>query len=103
MFLALMEGVGEGCDYTIGCNKEWHFLEATEHDEAIEELKGIFKYYGGDERVSKFTLIPFDGKEEIEAAFFVEAPERVRGCKHLETSDNFCSKCGSPMWKGEAK
>ena len=43
MFLALIDGVGEGCDFSIGCNKEWHFLEATEHDEAIEELRGFLK------------------------------------------------------------
>lgn len=37
-FLVLYKGSGEGCDYTIDCNKTWKFIEAETMDDAIKEL-----------------------------------------------------------------
>ena len=46
MFLALVEGAGEGCDYTIDCNKTWTFLEAKTWDEIeTEVINEILDYY----------------------------------------------------------
>lgn len=34
-YLVIIEGEGEGCDYTIGCNIRWDFYDA----ESLEDLK----------------------------------------------------------------
>lgn len=67
MFIVLIEGSGEGCDYTIGCNKNWKKLEASTIEEAQRELKDVLDYYGGSERIEKFVLLRVDGEMEIEA------------------------------------
>lgn len=40
-FIAYLQGEGEGCDYTIGCNQELIILKAIKWKDAFEELKKI--------------------------------------------------------------
>jgi len=37
IYYALIKQVGEGCDYTIGCGRNWKRLEATTLEEATQE------------------------------------------------------------------
>lgn len=39
-YLVLYTGYGQGCDYTIDCNKTWSFIEAESMQDAIKELMG---------------------------------------------------------------
>lgn len=41
MFYVLLVGEGEGCDYTIGCNKTFRKLEASTWQTAREEVADI--------------------------------------------------------------
>ena len=51
-FLVLITGYGEGCDYTIGCNKTWVIIEADNKNEKalayLEQLKKILEYQNRD-------------------------------------------------------
>jgi len=102
MYIALMQGVGEGCDYTIGCNKTWKLLHASNKEDAEKEIVELFEYYGGEERVNEIELIGFDpSNSEVfnaKGISFIKPKEKVRGCKHPESDGNFCSECGKPMW-----
>lgn len=42
-FLAVIEGVGEGCDYTIGCNQTTNIVEA---EDATAAFTQILEYFG---------------------------------------------------------
>lgn len=40
MYTLLLQGLGEGCDYTIGCNKTWTVFKAESDEEAIAKCIG---------------------------------------------------------------
>lgn len=48
MFYVLLTGEGDGCDYTIGCNKNFSKLKATTLAEAEAEVDKIVGDYYGD-------------------------------------------------------
>jgi len=52
-YYALMIGKGEGCDYTIGCNKDFRQLEATTIVEARKEIED----YLMERNIDDFELI----------------------------------------------
>jgi hypothetical protein len=43
-FLVLLEGYGQGCDYTIDCNKKWIWIEAESREQAIKKV--VEDWYG---------------------------------------------------------
>ena len=54
IYYALMIGEGdEGCDYTIGCNKNFKRLDATTITEARKEIEDILE----DDNVDRFESI----------------------------------------------
>ena len=57
MYYALMTGVGGGCDYTIGCNKVFKELKATDPLGLMKEVIELFDYYGGEERVKEIKVL----------------------------------------------
>lgn len=61
-YLVLIEGKGYGCDYTIGCNKEWIELNLSDDIEKAEEdaIDHILKYYGDEERVESIKIVPYN-------------------------------------------
>ena len=46
-YVALFTGRGNGCDYTIGCNKNFITFEETNDDEALAKCKETWKDHGG--------------------------------------------------------
>ena len=42
-YIAIIIGLGEGCDHTIGCNLDWKVLREENEDQARDE---ILKEYG---------------------------------------------------------
>lgn len=38
-YVALVQGYGEGCDYTIGCNLNWHNIEANSEVDALAKIQ----------------------------------------------------------------
>lgn len=91
MFIAYVEQVGEGCDYSIGCGKSLWRLEAKTRDEAIKELKasvlGEFDpEYGGhqegywDEReLDLVTLFEVVNEEVISVEQWYSEVKKLRG------------------------
>lgn len=65
MFIVLLKGKGEGCDYTIGCNRNWWTLKATTKEEAINEVANYIEEIGkGESAIGKATILHVN--EEIE-------------------------------------
>ena len=61
-FVALLTGFGDGCDYTIDCNKSFKIFEAENQAEAVEKCKEIYEYYGGsygEPKIEKIDLLTF--------------------------------------------
>lgn len=59
-YLILLEGHGGGCDYTIGCNKKWEFIEAGSIQDARDKVALILEDHGCEEgcsRIAKATII----------------------------------------------
>ena len=55
-YIALIEGAGEGCDYTIGCNLNWSIFPATNEEEIVKEVKNIYDRYGRENSVNSIEL-----------------------------------------------
>lgn len=55
MYLVLIEGSGEGCDYTVGCNKTWKFYDADKTER--EMFEDLYVCYNGSELSPKFRVI----------------------------------------------
>ena len=98
-YLALIKGSGEGCDYTVGCNCRWEFLKAETKEDALKEVAEIVKYLVSDDLIDNIELIEYHHCTTHLAEEFCEKDKRIRGCDHSETDQNFCAKCGAPMWK----
>jgi hypothetical protein len=47
-FIAHIEGQGEGCDYTIGCNIAVRYIDAEDIDDAYNKLIKIIQEYSKD-------------------------------------------------------
>lgn len=45
-YVALFTGEGEGCDYTIGCNKSFEVFEAVSDEDAIQCCRDIWEDHG---------------------------------------------------------
>ena len=46
-YVALFTGAGDGCDYTIGCNKNFEVFEAKDHAAALKHCKQEWEDHGG--------------------------------------------------------
>jgi len=47
-YVALFTGNGEGCDYTIGCNKTWKMITASSKKEAEAKAIDVYWEHGGE-------------------------------------------------------
>jgi chaperonin cofactor prefoldin len=63
LYVALLTGVGEGCDYTIGCNKQFYLCECLNDEAAVRWCKENVREVGSY-RVEEVTL--FKIAEEVE-------------------------------------
>jgi hypothetical protein len=50
IYYALLQGLGEGCDYTIGCNLRYEKLEVDNLTDAKRELNKLINNLGGINR-----------------------------------------------------
>jgi hypothetical protein len=55
-YLLVLEGPGEGCDYTIGCNLSVETIHASDAAGAHAKAVETFDYYGGREMVASMRL-----------------------------------------------
>jgi hypothetical protein len=93
-YIVVLQGKGEGCDYTIGCNTAICRLKATTLEEAIEECRAEivgnvpedgeenYPYFGNDVEFARvllincadFLMLPIDKwKAELKAATQVKS------------------------------
>lgn len=79
-YVAVITGVGYGCDYTIGCNINVKYF-TTEGNETVEDnVKEICDYYGRDqiEKVEVFEYTNLERFTDFDALFAEEIEEAER-------------------------
>lgn len=77
-FYLLLEGPGEGCDYTIGCNKTWREFNASDLPAALAKANKII-LEEGEERVEKAALLSVEAVQTVDVrGLFREAEEMRR-------------------------
>ena len=78
-YVALVEGCGEGCDYTIGCNQTWEFLEAEDMEDAKRSLLSDNVEYECDEDEDDDDGCCFGDEDNIIYRYSLEncPPERI--------------------------
>lgn len=94
MFVVLISQDG-GCDYTIGCGKNWLFLDAENKEDAIDELKTIIfgvdrgldededpadediGLYIGEMELANATLLEVSNETEIPLETWYEEAENL--------------------------
>jgi len=82
-YIALIEGAGEGCDYTIGCNLNWSMFAATDEEEILKEVKDIYDFYGREERVESIKILEIAefsktfSHHDLEDLFLKEKEEEI--------------------------
>ena len=65
-FLLFIKGVGEGCDYTIGCNQKTVRIEAKDLSAALLKAEQVYNDHGGSERIESITLYPGDEQATLD-------------------------------------
>lgn len=58
-YYLFLVGKGEGCDYTIGCNKTWKMIDAESEDIALDKAVKIINDYDGD--IERYIMIQSEG------------------------------------------
>lgn len=61
-FISLMYGAGDGCDYTIDCNKTFECFDAVSYDEAKLHVRLSMEDYGGIEYFKNIQLFCVDSE-----------------------------------------
>jgi len=76
-YLVLLEGVGEGCDYTIGCNKNWEEMDLSDDikEAKTQAVKHVAEWYGSD-RVESVQLVPVASIETVDLQGYLDEQER---------------------------
>ena len=83
LFLALITGKGRGCDYTIGCNKTWRFLEARTVQEALKEAeKTCFDNMGGEDTIENVVLVKAGKDVLLDIHGIVQKRKEAEQAKH---------------------
>ena len=88
-YYVLITGIGEGCDYTIGCNMRFQKLKATNMLDARKECIELLKYHGDiseddgsprpekDRRIKSIQLLTVLAEEEIDIFGTLAAAQKV--------------------------
>lgn len=77
VFYVLLTGQGDGCDYTIGCNKKFKKLAATDREAALKEVEEICSGYS-EPGIEKATLVEAASVVECDVAGWQEEWARQR-------------------------
>jgi hypothetical protein len=56
-YYALMVGEGEGCDYTIGCNKTFEKMKAHNEHDALKETEKLCEEYYGENGLASLLVL----------------------------------------------
>jgi len=94
-FILIMEQDGEGCDYTIGCGKQFETIEADTVEEAKAKVPEILDYYGclscDEKELEKLILtsnpIELPYEEWLQARQDKEAAEEQRAVDAKEKAE----------------
>lgn len=68
-YVALMRGTGEGCDWTIACNKDYLIFEADNRDKAEEKCFSVYESHGGkkgDPAICEIMLFEVTGEKAVD-------------------------------------
>ena len=78
-FVALKQQASAGCDYTIGCGKNWEFIQAETIEEAAHKLSmKILDNLGGEEELVEYTT-PYkqDADYALKRVMLIEVSNQV--------------------------
>jgi hypothetical protein len=65
-YVALLTGSGYGCDYTIGCNKNFEVFTANDESEAIKRCRQKWEDYSkGEPRIESIQLFLVEATIEV--------------------------------------
>jgi hypothetical protein len=76
-YVALLSGCGEGCDYTIGCNKAFRVFDAENAEQALEKCQEFFGHYGED-ALDSILLFATQEQVPVPIAAWKEAKKKER-------------------------
>jgi hypothetical protein len=88
LYLVLMEEDGIGCDYTIGCGKQWEYKEFSSNIVEAQEqaLEWAIDWYGG--RISYLWLVDEDDVYEADVIDYKAREEAKKQSKKLKDREN---------------
>ncbi len=84
MFYALLTGEGEGCDYTIECDRTFKKLKATTWEEARAEVGKLCGEYS-EPSIAKAMILQVENREEFDAkGWYKKRKEDLKVAKDKE-------------------
>ncbi len=81
MFIVLLTGEGDGCDYSIDCNKTFDTLKAETWDDARIEVSKICRKYSSP-CISKAQILEVNKSEDFDIIGFKKERRKKREEKH---------------------
>ena len=82
MFIVLAEGEGQGCDYTIGCNKTFKTLKAETWEEAEKEVAEICGEYS-EPSIAKARILEVSQAKDFDIAAWEEKRRKRKAEEEL--------------------
>ena len=105
-YVALLTGAGEGCDYTIGCNKTFEVFESADASAAVSHCKKMWEDHGGangEPRIEKVQLYAIAETVEVPVkrwnALGAEESEREQAEDELRKAEARAKELRSKLGK----
>lgn len=76
-YVALLVGQGQGCDYTIACNRDFKIFEADTKEAAIAKCREFWEYHG-EPRIEEIHLLEVNTTETLPVNEWNSEYERLR-------------------------
>jgi hypothetical protein len=83
MFVVLLTGQGEGCDFTIGCNRCWRDLRAATWEEALAEVPAVLQGFG-EPQVATATILHVVAAQDFPVASWRQLQEAEQARRDQE-------------------
>lgn len=75
-WVLILEGGGQGCDYTIGCGIAVNYIQAETEAQALEKVKVYLEGYGRS-RIESISLYPETAEVAIPYLLWEEARQKA--------------------------
>lgn len=82
-YVVLFTGAGEGCDYTIGCNRDWQFYNCETLEELKEQINEYYDDHSGEDTIEEVEIYEVTDCNYIWKEMVKEKAEKERKEKEL--------------------